>query len=395
MGYEIDFLAVGSASRSGDAIALRYGNLFGGPDEQTVVIIDGGDTESGEALVRHVRTYYGTNKVDWVVSTHPDCDHVTGLKTVVEQMDVRYLLMHKPWEHAAQLKHTFRDTRFTTPGLASRLEKALAGASELQDLAEKRSIPIYEPFAGIHSQDNALLFLGPTAEYYQSLVCQFPSTPAPRSPPGGGLFGLAASSRPTSSLGLLAGALRVPAPPAPAYESILAAYLRNQIVPPPPPPSTNLYAALLGTRVLTDEGDTSPANNSSAILLLQVDGDRVVLTGDAGMPALMRAADYAQSRSVSTTGLALWQVPHHGSKRNVGPTILNRIGGPVAFISAAQCGAPKHPSRRVTNALFHKGTKVYSTCGASLCHSRHAPARSGYGPAPAIPFYADAGEDDE
>ncbi|MBF4307570.1 MBL fold metallo-hydrolase, partial [Vibrio anguillarum] len=42
MGYEIDFLGVGEESKSGDAIALRYGNLHGHRDEQTVVVIDGG-----------------------------------------------------------------------------------------------------------------------------------------------------------------------------------------------------------------------------------------------------------------------------------------------------------------------------------------------------------------
>jgi hypothetical protein len=60
MGYEIDFLPVGEESKGGDAIALRYGNLYGSRDEQTVIIVDGGYTDDGEALVKHIVDYYGT-----------------------------------------------------------------------------------------------------------------------------------------------------------------------------------------------------------------------------------------------------------------------------------------------------------------------------------------------
>lgn len=60
MGFEVDFLSVGDGQRSGDAIALRLGNLHGSRDEQVVMIIDGGTTESGERLAEHVRHFYRT-----------------------------------------------------------------------------------------------------------------------------------------------------------------------------------------------------------------------------------------------------------------------------------------------------------------------------------------------
>jgi hypothetical protein len=73
MGYEIDFLPVGDGSKSGDAIALRYGNLASGdPNQQMVIVIDGGYTDDGEALVELIKTHYNTDYVDVVVSTHPD-----------------------------------------------------------------------------------------------------------------------------------------------------------------------------------------------------------------------------------------------------------------------------------------------------------------------------------
>jgi hypothetical protein len=66
--YEIDFLAVGDESKSGDAITLRYTNPESG--EPIIGIIDAGFESSGTALVEHVSTYYNTNKVAFVIS-HP------------------------------------------------------------------------------------------------------------------------------------------------------------------------------------------------------------------------------------------------------------------------------------------------------------------------------------
>ena len=74
-GLELDFLQVGDGERSGDAIALRYGNLLSGYE---VMIIDGGNKASGEQLVQHVIATYGTKVVQHVVNTHPDGDHSSG-----------------------------------------------------------------------------------------------------------------------------------------------------------------------------------------------------------------------------------------------------------------------------------------------------------------------------
>ena len=49
-----------------------------------VLIYDGGNQESGKALVQHIRTHYGTNRVDYVVNSHPDADHASGLAVVLE-----------------------------------------------------------------------------------------------------------------------------------------------------------------------------------------------------------------------------------------------------------------------------------------------------------------------
>jgi len=85
------------------------------------------------------------------------------------------------------------------------------------------------------------------------------------------------------------------------------------------------------------------------------DNHHLLLTGDAGVPALERAADFAEFHGLDLRAVDFSQVTHHGSKRNVGPSILNRILGPklgspnltkVAFVSASKDGAPKHPAKK-------------------------------------------------
>ena len=113
MAYEIDYIPVGDGEKSGDAISLRFGNLSGSREEQTIVVIDGGFQESGEKLVQHLKDYYSTSTVDLVISAHPDEDHASGLLVVLEKCKVGALLMHKPWEHAEDIKNLFKDGRIT------------------------------------------------------------------------------------------------------------------------------------------------------------------------------------------------------------------------------------------------------------------------------------------
>jgi beta-lactamase superfamily II metal-dependent hydrolase len=112
---------------------------------------------------------------------------------------------------------------------------------------------------------------------------------------------------------------------------------------------------------LKDDGVTSAENNSSAILLVRPAAGRALLfTADAGIPALTLAADTLDASGFDYSSIRFIQVPHHGSRRNVGPTILGRLLGPIkmedkklrtAYVSASKDGAPKHPAKKVTNAF--------------------------------------------
>jgi hypothetical protein len=91
------------------------------------LLYDGGTRAAGEALVQHVRTHFGTRRVDHVVNSHPDGDHASGLAVVLEQLDVQRLWMHRPWAHSPVIHGYFDDGRITEASLAARLQDMISG----------------------------------------------------------------------------------------------------------------------------------------------------------------------------------------------------------------------------------------------------------------------------
>jgi len=359
MGFEIDFLAVGDESKSGDAIALRWGDLHGKRANQWVAIIDGGTQQTGGQLVEFVQSRYGTETVDLVLSTHPDQDHVSGLHVVVDELKVGTLLMHRPWTeaHTNHIADLFKSGRVSDASVRERLRKSLDEAHALAEAARRKGIPIVEPFAGCGTPDGAFCIVGPTWAFYEDLLPHFRGTPEPRA----GLLG-------TAQRGV-----------AKATDAAL-----------------RWVEETLHIETLDDKDDTSPENNSSAVSMLRVDGRSYLFTADAGKAALSGALDHLDDNAFDYASLRFVQVPHHGSRRNVGPTVLNRLLGPPqaaddrhrsAFVSAAKNGEPKHPSKKVCNAFWRRGAHVFATQGRNIWHHDDAPARSDYSTLEPLPFY--------
>jgi beta-lactamase superfamily II metal-dependent hydrolase len=356
MGYEIDFLPVGEESKGGDAIALRYGNLYGSRDEQTVITVDGGYTDDGEALIKHIVDYYGTNRVDFVVSTHPDQDHITGLKVVLNEMQVGTLLMHQPWKHSSTVSGA-RRTAFKARGFSERVEKSFEAASELEAIATRRGVEIVEPLTGVKTSDGTFRILGPSQNYYEQLL--------------------------TTEV------------QAPAQAELATSYIQ-ELLRKAAAGAVTFLAESLNVETLRDDGETTPTNNSSAICLLTIDGHRLLLTGDAGIPALDQAMAVLEAEGFEPGGFRFVQVPHHGSRRNVGPSILNRMLGPkgqsmqqaTAYVSVPRKN-PEHkfPAKKVTNAFRRRGCNVYVTQGKIQTHTHDAPARAGWTTSTPLPLY--------
>ena len=119
---------------------------------------------------------------------------------------------------------------------------------------------------------------------------------------------------------------------------------------------------------LRENVSTSPENECSIVLLATIDSSRFLLTGDAGIRALGKAIDYSDHIGVSLkTEVDFYQVPHHGSRRNVSPSILNRLLGELvpegtsptrsAFASVAK--GSDHPYKMVSNAFLRRGVEVF------------------------------------
>lgn len=175
MAYEIDFLPVGDGEKSGDAIALRFGNLT--TREQTVVVLDGGTKESGKALVEHIAAFYRTDVVDFVICTHSDADHASGLTEVLERCKVGMLFIHLPWNHFSDLDKFLTDEAITTDGLKRHFKKSLDNARELEALAKSKGITIYEPFSDTVTASQNLSILGPSKKFYENLLQSFRCAP--------------------------------------------------------------------------------------------------------------------------------------------------------------------------------------------------------------------------
>ncbi|GGK94002.1 ComEC/Rec2 family competence protein [Mangrovihabitans endophyticus] len=346
--YEVDFLPVENdeqdGGKSGDAIAIRF--TVPGRATPVVVVIDGGFTAVGQKLVDHIKKYYETVVVDLMISTHPDADHLNGLCTVIDQLSVSELLVHQPRLHRTDL------TEFTN----------LEALDNLIKTARARNVKLTEPFTGLSRFNGSVKILGPTENYYEDLLDE--------------------------SLGSIKAS---------AFTEAFRRHWVQQV-------GQLLDKALtyLPVETLADDGETTARNNSSVITLVSVDGERLLFTGDAGIPALdTGASEYERLfDSFDQSPISFFQAPHHGSKRNVGPTILDRILGPteapfssyVSFISSAKA-APKHPSPKVVNALKRRGCDVLATEGQSICHSVPGVSRPGWVPLEPLPPLAE--DDDE
>ncbi len=358
MAYEIEFLPVGNGDCSGDAIVLRY------TDDQgawKVMVVDGGYQETGEQICQHIRKWYGTDHIDYVVSTHPDNDHMSGLRVVMEEMSVGELWMHVPRAHAEEIQGLFASRRWTLDGLTQSLSRAYPYVEELIDLAAAQGTPVYLPFAG--ERIGAFTVLSPSRSMYLGLLPQFRDTPAP-------------DQNLLATFGHWIGGVG---------RRIAQAIHYN-------------VRENYSTETLREGGVTSAENESSVILYGNIGGRGVLLTADAGLKALAAAVNYAGVAGLALReGLMLFQVPHHGSRNNISPNILDRIVGPpvpegnkrnISCYICAGAGDTTHPRRVVLNALIRRGLEPKVTKGSVKCAFGGVSRRPGWGPVAAESFQA-------
>jgi len=345
--FEIDFLDVES-SKSGDAIPLRYQI----DSISYIHVVDGGFQDTGQRVVDHIQKYYGNPAhIDHVVATHPDGDHAGGLRTVLETFDVGHLWMLRPWVYADEIIDRFSQVS-SVDNLKKRLKEIYPNIAALEEIAYDKGIPIYEPFQG--QRIGAFTVLAPTKERYLDLVVQSERTP----------------EHSEEAQKAAAEGLKV------FFEKVA-----GKVV--------SLFKAAWGEEVFSPE-ETSAENEMSVIQYANLCGKRILLTADAGRGGLAEAADYAPYVGITLPGIDRFQVPHHGSRRNVSTETLDRWLGPrlpakpkkgeekfTAIISSAEKDED-HPRKAVVRACIHRGARVFTTEGASFRTSHNAPAREGW-----------------
>lgn len=363
MNCEIEFLPVGNASKAGDAIVIRYG----APDAYELMLVDGGFVETGEEVVAHVRAQFGHRRLSHVVLTHADLDHASGLRHVLTELVVDNLWLHIPWDVEASILPFFADKSLTLAALKRKLQLEYEVLAELVAIAQAKGTRVLQPFAG--SQIGPFQVLSPPRQMYQLLLPQFDRTPEPDEAALRAVGAwLGKSQRPNAFSSLL--------------EKAAAAVQK-------------FFSESWLIERLRENGRTSVTNETSVVLYGH-DGTRpLLLTGDAGTVALTVAADRADAIGLPLRDFSFVQMPHHGSRRNVSPSILNRLLGPIqpqgqsprftAFVSAPKNDAT-HPRQMVVNAFLRRGAQVVATQGASKVWWGGFPPRPGYGAVAVMPF---------
>lgn len=367
MSYEIDFIGVGSeVKQDADAFCFRWVDSYGkdGNPLYKIGVFDGGFESHGKAMAQHLNKYYfddangektrNEKVIDFVFVSHADQDHVSGLKEILEEFNVKALYMNRPWEYVEELYEIVKDGRITLKSLEERLKTSYSNIAALEEIAEKNSIPITPAFAGDVISER-LRVLSPSKSFYLTLLAESNKTPETET----------------------------------VFESAqkmvqkIKAYLLNILED-------------WNTETLHEGVTTSAENETSIVLLGQMDDETFLLTGDAGLRALSNAVDYAEKNLGIKVkdSVSFYQIPHHGGRHNVSPSILNRLVGckvkegskptKVAYVSVAKDS--DHPLKVVTNAFVRRDATVYQTDGYTIWHHIGTPGRAGFTSITAVPF---------
>ncbi|TXH35607.1 MAG: MBL fold metallo-hydrolase [Rhodospirillaceae bacterium] len=345
--FEIDFLDV-ETTKSGDAIAIRY-SVNG---IVQIHVTDGGYIDTGSSLAAHIRKHYDNPTVlDRVIVTHPDGDHANGLRTILEEFEVRELWMLRPWLYADELLPRF--ARFTNvDNLKSRLKEIYPNIAKLEEIAAERNIPIGAPFQG--TTLGAFTVLAPSKTRYLDLIVESDKTPE----------SVADEAR--------------------TVTEAVAKAISGVVIK-----AVNFIRAAWGEEVFSPD-ETSAENEMSVVQYANICNQKILLTGDTGRGGLKEAADYAPVIGLALPGINRFQVPHHGSRRNVSTEVLDRWLGPrleqkpvqgqgtfTAIISSAKADED-HPRKAVVRAFIHRGANVITTEGKTVCTYQDSPTRAGW-----------------
>lgn len=329
MNFEVDFLPVGEGS--GDAIVIRYGDDDPG---YYLHVVDGGRTDTAETIINHINKFYPSYHISHMVLSHADDDHATGLVGVMEKMEVKHLWMNRPWLYASQIFEHFHGN-FTLQGLIDNIKERHPYLVELERLANEKGTVIHEVFQG--AKIGEFTVLAPTRERYINSIPDFGKTPT-------------------------------------RYATEAAQDQRPGLIRSMVETAKKWLEEKWDVETLAENAVTSASNESCVVQYGLLNGKGVLLTADVGPVGLAEAADYGAQLGFVRPEFV--QVPHHGSRHNVTPIVLNAWLGPKqprgTKIGTAFCsvGSNKddYPRGQVKNAFMRRGFPVYCTRTKLISH---------------------------
>lgn len=359
MAYELDFIGVNQKTDDATAIGIRWKNADG---SYTVGVFDGGTADYGEVLKEHMKKYYFGGQdgghIDFVICSHPHSDHATGLAAILENFDVDRLYMNRPWDYVDELYERVKDGRITPESLERRLKEAYPKADKLEQIAKEQGVEICSIFEGDLIQDR-LTVLSPSKEFYLDMIAESEKTPA------------------MENASLLQSAVQ---------------FVKKVF---------NYIAESWNVDSIRENVQTEPDNETSTVILGEMDDETFMLTGDVGIKGLACAMDYADSigKEIKKT-VSAYEIPHHGGRYNVSPSILDRmLGGIVAQgvttdKKAIVCTGKEsdHPRRMVVNAFLRRGVKVYNASGSTIQHHCGDMPPRGWAALESLKFYDEVEE---
>jgi hypothetical protein len=279
-------------ARHGDAILLAWG----APADRHSMLIDGGPASAYPKVSERLREALAEEKLELLVLTHIDADHIEGALLLTNDADLDIVIEEFWFNGPAQV----------APKLSAAQGEMLAA------LIGARGIPLNSAFdkAAVRVPDGS----PPPVHHLPGGL-----TLTILGPDGSDLAVLRASWLSTFGDGRLNFATE--------QDALSALRARTRLNPgstflsgdPAPPSITDLLQK-------TVSKDTSPANRSSIVLLVEYAGITVLLPGDATPAALTAGVRrLLEDRDEDRLELTAFKLPHHGSARNVTRELLELL----------------------------------------------------------------------
>ena len=349
-GISIDMLYVGH----GEAIIIHVKQkVF--TEHNWIILVDGGKKSDSGKIIQHLENYSfketGKREIDLIISTHPDRDHIGGLFNIIKtfgRKGIKKIWIHDPTNHYSFYNDLINraQKRIETwfwPSIyqisKESYELVITGLIDginLVELIKKYQIPFEEPFANLSFAD-FLRVLGPSPDFYKNLITEE------------------------------------------TIEQFLDQFSIDAEIYEDKEESDALESMFNPCPIVDENNETSAINNSSVIFEININTDRYLFTGDAGVEA------FENIGFDNIENIHWLKVPHHGSRRNLTSGIIETMKPKISYISAE--GTRKHPRKALVNCLAKHGSYVYSTHKnkKTLRHfTKIMPDRKGWGEAEPI-----------